>query len=138
MLGGGGKKRLKFIKTTCEPLSERIEEEGIDWYCPLAWLPIYMSQQKVLGQDSCQEEQDLGRRPRFCHILGKILAGIIFVPWARSWAGILSKNFLLGCSCHMIVSMLAGESVMSYLHSHLGNVASWNRVAICMAPTVWR
>ena len=24
------------------------------------------SQQKVLGQDSCQEEQDLGRRPRSC------------------------------------------------------------------------
>ena len=27
------------------------------------------SQQKVFGQDSCQEEQDLGRRPRSCHIL---------------------------------------------------------------------
>ena len=60
---------------------------------------------KVLAKKSkiLAGDLDLARRLRSCYILGKILArtlaGIILPPWARSWAGILSKNFLLVCAC---------------------------------------
>ena len=41
---------------------------------------ILAKKSKILARDL-----DLARRLRSCHILGKILAGIILAPWA-SWA----------------------------------------------------
>ena len=46
------------------------------------------TQQKVLGQDSCQEELDLGRRTRSCQLGGRDLA----ISWVRSWAELGRHN----------------------------------------------